>query len=142
MKVTSQGNPKLFAILGLVIGILSLLFSLIPCIGYYAMIPSIMALLLSGVGFYLQKKENGRQSLPISGIIISAIALTASIYQYYQFKIVFDAKDKIENIEETLKDEIVDEVKDRVIDEAKDQIHNYLEKDSIQDAKKHAHKKK
>jgi len=140
MKVTNQGNPKLFAILGLVIGILSLLFSLIPCIGYYALVPSIMGILLSGVGFYLQKKENGRQSLPISGIIISAIALTAAVYQYYQFRVVFEAKKKIDNITETLENELIDEAKDRVIDAAKDKIHDYLKKDSIQDAKKHAHK--
>jgi hypothetical protein len=127
-------NPKLFAIIGLVLGICTLIFSLIPCIGYYALVPAIMALICSSVAWFLLKKENKPIGLAATGVLLGALAIASATYQYIQFKALFDAKKKVENIVEEVPETIKEEAKEAIIDYTKEKIEDYLDddKDSTQ----------
>jgi hypothetical protein len=125
----SSLNPKIFSIIGLVLGIFTLIFSLIPCIGYYALVPAIIAAICSGVAWYLLKKENKSVGLAATGVMLGAFAIASATYQYIQFKTIFDTKKKIENIVEEVPETIKEEAKEAVIDFTKEKIEDYLDDD-------------
>lgn len=122
-------NAKLFAIIGLVLGIFTLIFSLVPCIGYYALVPAIMALICSAVAWFLLKKENKPVGLAATGALIAALAIASATYQYIQFKALFDAKKKVENMVEEVPETIREEAKEAIIDYTKEKIEDYLDDD-------------
>ncbi len=73
------------SIAGLVIGILSLIFSLIPCIGTMALFPAIVGLILSILGYRQDKEMNTSTTMGISGIVLTSIAILFSGFQSFAF---------------------------------------------------------
>jgi hypothetical protein len=122
-------SARIIAILGLVVGILSLLVSMIPCIGYYALVPSVMALICSIAGVIYLKKAGKSNSIAVIGILLGTLAVASSIYQYIEFKAVFDAKKRLENTVVEMEQEVKKEVKEKVIDYTKEKIDDYLNDD-------------
>lgn len=122
-------SARIIAIIGLVIAILSLLVSLIPCIGYYALGPSIVSVICSIVGIIYLKKAGKAASVAIVGVLLGAMAVASAIYQYIEFKAVFDAKNRLENTVEEVEKEVKKEVRKKVIDYTKEKINDYLKDD-------------
>jgi len=60
-----------FGIAGLILGIIALLISFIYCIGFIALIPGVLAIVLSIVGLVQARKGNGSQGLIISALVVS-----------------------------------------------------------------------
>lgn len=90
----NDSTAQVFSIIGFVIAILSLIFSLIPCIGFYALIPSILAAIFSFVAMRQQKIAREQTGLSLAGLLIGIVALLISVFQYLQYRPVFDAKHK------------------------------------------------
>jgi hypothetical protein len=77
---TKKKQVSVLGIISLIKGGMSLIASLIPCIGVIAIIPGALALGLGITGFVIAKKSKGRQStgLPIAGMSVSAAAIVIS----------------------------------------------------------------
>ena len=122
-------SARIIAIIGLVIAILSLLVSLIPCIGYYALAPSAISFICSIVGIVYLKKAGKTASIAVIGALLGALAVASATYQYIEFKAVFDAKKRLENTVEEVEQEVKKEVREKVIDYTKEKIDDYLTDD-------------
>jgi hypothetical protein len=69
------------AIIGLVLGLIALIFSFITCVGTIAFIPGIVGAIL-GVIAFLKAKDNGHpKGLAIATIVVSVIACIISVVQ-------------------------------------------------------------
>jgi len=75
-----------FAIIGLVLGILSLLFSFIPCIGMFGGIPAIIALIFSGLAFMKAKDNGDPKTLSIIASVISLLAMAIALFWFITLK--------------------------------------------------------
>ncbi|HLP53941.1 MAG TPA: hypothetical protein VK151_02895 [Fluviicola sp.] len=122
-------SGRIIAILGLVVAILSLLVSMIPCIGYYALVPGVVALICCIMGIIYLKKAGKAASIAIVGVLLSALAVASSVYQYIEFRAVFDAKERLENSVDDMEREVKKKVKEEVIDYTTEKIKDYLEDD-------------
>lgn len=144
-------------IAGLVLGIIALIISFIPCLGMWAIVPGIIAVVLSGIGFSQASKANAKKGLIIAALVISIVGTAIAAWQFYIFR---NAPDKIEQfgkefqkaIEEELDDEDlqdleeameelegeIEDITDESIDEAakaaKDAIDEFT--DEVKEAKK------
>ena len=132
METQHTGDPKPFGIIGLVIGIFSLLFSIIPCIGFYAIIPSIIAFIFCLVALILLQQRQESIGIPVSGLIISGLAIIISIFQYATFKSIFDAKDKVDDTINLIEDGFEEEMEEIMLEQLKEKIENELGLDSTQ----------
>ena len=65
-----------FGIASLILGILALLIALIPCIGFFALIPGVVAIVLAIVGLSQASKANGAKGIIIAGLVISILGTT------------------------------------------------------------------
>jgi len=71
------------AIIGLVLGVIAILFSFIPCVGTLAFVPGIIGLII-GVVALLKARDNGHpQGLAIGVIVVSVIACAISAFQIF-----------------------------------------------------------
>lgn len=125
MEMQFSGNPKPFGIIGLVIAIFSMLFSFIPCVGFYAVIPSILSIIFCLIAFLYLKQNNQNKSVPLAGMIIGVIALAVGIFQYFNYKSVFDEKKELENI-------LNNAIEQKVIEELQKGFDSVKNNDSIQ----------
>ncbi len=60
---------------GLTIGTIALFVSFIPCIGVFAAVPGVLAVIMSAVGLFLASKQNGMKSLLVVALIISIMSV-------------------------------------------------------------------
>lgn len=128
MDVKFYGNPKPFGIIGLVLAIFSMLFSLIPCIGFYAIVPGFISVIFCFISYSYLKHKNESVAIPLSGLIIGVVAVSIAIYQYYTYQAVFDKKTEIERSIKKMEHEILESV----LEDYKENIEKELENDSIQ----------
>lgn len=92
------------SVIGLVIAIIAVIFSFIPCIGTIAFIPGLISLVL-GVIAYLKAKDNGHpKGMPIAVIIISLVACAFSAFQWYTINNMVEDTKEYTNCEELIKD--------------------------------------
>lgn len=83
----NQVNPnpsagKNLGVAALVIGIVSALFSFIPCLGMWAFIPAVVGIILAVISMK-QAGPTGEKGMAIGGLITSIIALLISAYWLY-----------------------------------------------------------
>ena len=79
--MNSSSTSNTLAIIGLVVGVIALLFSFIPCLGTVAIFPGLVAAVI-GVIAYFQARDNGSpKGMPLSVIIVSIIACLISVFQ-------------------------------------------------------------
>lgn len=77
-----RSTVNALGIAGLVVGIIALLISFIPCFGIIALFIAILGLILSGIGLYMANKNNFEKGLVIAGVAISGVALAISLVQW------------------------------------------------------------
>ena len=104
---TSAGQG--LGVAGLVIGILAVILALIPCIGWIAIIPGVIALALTLVAFSQANKGNGSKGVIIGALVVSIIAISIGLVQIIFFATVAteggNIKNKIEKIAKEFEDE-------------------------------------
>ncbi|MBA7523865.1 hypothetical protein ES705_15999 [subsurface metagenome] len=83
---TSAGQG--LGVAGLVVGILAAILALIPCIGWIAIIPGVIALALSLVAFSQANKGNGSKGVIIGALVVSIIATSIGLVQIVFFAAV------------------------------------------------------
>ncbi len=70
-------------IAGFILGIIALIISWIPCLGMYALIPGIIAIILSAIAFSQAKKADASKGLIIAALVVSILGSAIAGYQYY-----------------------------------------------------------
>ena len=66
-------------IASLILGIISLVFAWIPCVGVYALIPAILGLIFGIVGMVKSKKTGEGKGISIAGLVLNILAMTVAI---------------------------------------------------------------
>jgi hypothetical protein len=93
-QAQSNAAAVTLGILGIVIGVLAVLFSFIECLGMYAIYPGAVGAILSLIGILVAK---GSRVLPIVGLVFCLASIANGYYQYDKWsKIAQEAKDRIE----------------------------------------------
>lgn len=83
---TTPSNPnagKGMGIAGLVLGIFSVIFSFIPCIGMWAIVPGIIGVILSALSMKQAGAANAPKGMAIGGLICSIIGILIACYWLY-----------------------------------------------------------
>jgi hypothetical protein len=122
--VTSTKGKGL-GVAGMVIGIVALVWAVIPLFGAGAWWLAIVGLVLSVVAFFMAKGGNNpKKGMIIAGIVLGVAATSMSFYRVYQVKQALDAfkdmgndfaqefKEEMKNALDSLKDEIKDGTED------------------------------
>ncbi len=97
-------------IASLVLAIISLLVSFIPCIGSIALVPAGIAILLGAIGLVQASKHNAPRGLLISGLIVGIVAFfIAGAWSF----LINGTNNAFEDFEE----EVIEELNNVIIDE-------------------------
>jgi hypothetical protein len=79
---TNSNAGKNMGVAGLVVGIIAAVFSFIPCLGMWAIVPGIVGLILSAISMK-QAGPTGSKGMAIGGLICSVIAILIACYWLY-----------------------------------------------------------
>ncbi|MDA3953254.1 MAG: hypothetical protein PF485_06385 [Bacteroidales bacterium] len=79
---SSQG----LGIAGLVLGIIALIISFIPCLGMWALVPGIVAITLSAIGYSQANKVNAPKGIIIAALVISILGTAIAGWQLHMLK--------------------------------------------------------
>jgi len=104
-------------IAGFVLGLIALIISFIPCLGMYALVPGIIAIILSAIGFSQASKSNGAKGLIIAALVVSILGTMIAGWQYYAISSVANNYvDALENFDDEFKDAMEDIEEDGTLD--------------------------
>jgi len=67
-------------IIALVLGIIALPISFIPCVGNFAIPPAALAIIFGIVGLVQAKNGNGKNGLPIAGLVVGIVAVVCVVF--------------------------------------------------------------
>jgi ABC-type Fe3+ transport system permease subunit len=79
----AQNDGKGLGIAGLVVGIIAVLFSFIPCLGAWAIVPAIVGIVLSAISMRQANKAGMPKGTATGGLVCSIIAAAIAIYWIY-----------------------------------------------------------
>jgi hypothetical protein len=97
MEENKSGLKTGLGIVSLVVGIIALLVSFIPCLGALAIYIAPVSVIFGGYAFYIAKKEGQSTGLPLAGLIVAILALLIAGSQYYQMRKATDAMNNFNN---------------------------------------------
>jgi hypothetical protein len=66
-------------LVGMILGILALVLSFVPCLGVYAILPGLVGLIFSILGL-----NNVKKGMAIAGLICSLIGTSLASWQWYK----------------------------------------------------------
>lgn len=114
-----------------VVGVLSIIFSFIPCIGMYATVPAFIALIVAIIAFVKARETDLNKGLIIAAIVISAFAVLIGGWQYTVWtktqEGVEDFSNDLKNTLDSASNNIVinaDDIIDDELDMALDSMHS------------------
>lgn len=94
---TPSGNGRGLGIAGMILGIVAIVVSFIPCFGWWAMVLAVVGLVLSAISMSHAKKAGASRGMAIAGLICSIIAIIIVIVWITLFAKGIDmAKDALE----------------------------------------------
>jgi hypothetical protein len=143
MEEKTRNAGQGLGVAALVLGVISFIVALIPCIGLFALFTALVAIVLGAIGLSQAARNNSPKGLVLGGLILGIVALFIAIAQ-----IVFFAgfADKVPYFEEKLEDvfkdferDVLDELEDGsfsiTIEDGDDKIHiNSTIKKELRDA--------
>ncbi|MFO7829085.1 MAG: hypothetical protein R6V23_10715 [Bacteroidales bacterium] len=121
-------------IAGLILGIIALIISFIPCLGMWAIVPGIIAIVLSAVGFSQANKANAAKGLVIAALIISIVGTAIAGWQFYIFR---NAPSKFEQVGKKIQkamEEEFDEEDMKELEDAMEELEGEIEEASEENA--------
>lgn len=116
MEENTSNSGQGLGVAALIVGIISFVVALIPCVGFFALFTSLIAIVLGAIGLSVASRDNSPKGLMLGGLIIGVVALFISIAQ-----VVFIASfaDKAGFIEDKI-EEVFDEFGSDVLNEFED----------------------
>lgn len=116
-----------FGIAGLILGIIAFIFAFIPCFGWVALIPGVIAIALSIVALSQANKANGAKGLIIAALVVSIFGTSVAILQGFIFAGVLSEGSHWKNRLERVIDEEIGEDLDEVFEDIEKELENALE---------------
>lgn len=110
MEQERTNAGQTLGIIGLILGILTFMLGFIPCVGLIAIVPGIIAIVISGIGLNQANKNNGARGINIGALIVSIIGvLAASLWLVFAVGIASLNEDEIEDFVEDVIEEVIEE---------------------------------
>lgn len=81
-------------IAGFVLGLLALIISFIPCLGMYALLPGIVAIVFSAIALAQANKANATKGLIIAALVISILGTSIAAWQFFALRTAADTIEK------------------------------------------------
>lgn len=116
-----------FGIAGLILGIIAFIFAFIPCFGWVALIPGVIAIALSIVALSQANKANGAKGLIIAALVVSIFGTSVAILQGFIFAGVLSEGSHWKNRLERVIDEEIGEDLDEAFEDVEKELENALE---------------
>jgi len=99
----TPGNPnagKGMGIAGLVLGIIAAIFSFVPCLGMWAIVPGIVGVILSALAMKQAGAAGAPKGMAIGGLITSIVGIAIACYwiyvMYFAANVLTDAANELE----------------------------------------------
>lgn len=129
MEQVRTNAGQTLGIIGLVLGILTFMIGFIPCVGILAIVPGVIAIVLSGIGLHQANKNNGARGINIGTLIISIIGLLfASLWLVFVVGVASLDEGEIEGFVEDVIEEVIEEgVHNAELQDALDQLEDNFE---------------
>ncbi len=86
METNKSGLVTGLGIGGLVLGILALIVSFIPCFGIYALFIGVLAIIVSVVGIIFAVQKKVGKGLLIAAIVVALLGSAIAFWQYQKIK--------------------------------------------------------
>ena len=98
-NTTQNANAgKTLGIAGMILGIITVIVSFIPCLGMYALIPGVVGLIVSIISINQANKAGAPKGMAVAGLICSIIGCAIAGWQWYVIATAADKmKDAFEN---------------------------------------------
>ncbi|MFM7022309.1 MAG: DUF4190 domain-containing protein [Flavobacteriales bacterium] len=80
---TKTSAGKGLGITALVVGIVGLIVSFIPCVGAWGIVPGILGVVFGAVSLAQASKGNGAKGLGVAGLVLSILAVAVALYQIF-----------------------------------------------------------
>ncbi|MFP4365801.1 MAG: hypothetical protein ACLFQA_01795 [Bacteroidales bacterium] len=106
-----SGAGQGFGVAGFVLGLIGLILSFIPCLGMYALLPGVIALLFSAIAFSQANRANAPKGLIIAAIVIS---LTGTLIASWQLIMIRRATTGFERVNTEFPETVQDEIKENI----------------------------
>ena len=116
-----------FGIAGLILGIIAFVFAFIPCFGWVALIPGVIAIALSIVALSQANKANGAKGLIIAALVVSIFGTSVAILQGFIFAGVVSEGAHWKNRLEQVIDEEIGEDLDDAFEDVEEELEKALE---------------
>jgi hypothetical protein len=92
--MNNSNTHQVLSIIGLILGVIALIFSFIPCFGMWAMAPGIIGLVFGLIGMSMAGKANASKGLGVAALCVS---IAACLMAGYQLWLISSAANKIKN---------------------------------------------
>ena len=116
MEEEKNKSGQNLGIAALITAIITFVLAVIPCVGFIAIIPGIIAIVLAAVGLSQAARTDSPRGILIAGLIIAIVASLMSFSQIFIVGKIIDKADKWPNKIE----EIVDEVQKDILKDLED----------------------
>ena len=127
-RTTTEGQVT--GIIGVVLGVISLIVAFIPCVGVVAFLPAALAIIFSVISIVQATRGNGAKGLGIASLIISILATLIAALWLAGISIIANEAIKdpetFEQIEKGIKEALNDEDDDSSSKERIDSLENRL----------------
>jgi hypothetical protein len=114
-EVKGSGAGQGFGVAGFVLGLIALILSFIPCLGMYAVVPGVIAIIFSAIAFSQANRANAPRGLIIAALIIS---ITGTLIASWQLVMIQRAASNLgrvgTGIHDAFRDDIGDEIRDKI----------------------------
>ena len=122
MEVKQTTAGQTLNILGIVLGIIAFVISLVPCVGFIAIVPGVIGIILSAIGLDQARRSNGQKGLGYAALAISiAATVIAMLWLFLTGGLAYIGSE----IEKNVKTEIIDDSTSNV------EVTNGDDKDSL-----------
>lgn len=106
MEVKQTTAGQTLNILGIVLGIIAFVISLVPCVGFIAIVPGVIGIILSAIGLDQARRSNGQKGLGYAALAISiAATVIAMLWLFLTGGLAYIGSE----IEKNVKTEIIDD---------------------------------
>jgi hypothetical protein len=116
MEEQRNNSSQNLGIAALITAIITFVLAVIPCVGMIAIIPGIIAIVLSSVGLSQANRQNAPRGILTAGLIISIIAVIISLSQFFVAGKIARHADKwpneINNVINDVKDNVLKDLED------------------------------
>jgi hypothetical protein len=117
----SPNDGKGLGTAGLVVGIIALLFSFIPCLGMWAIVPAIVGIILCSISMRHASKANAPKGMATAGLVCSIVAAAIAAYWIYVAAYVVNkSPEMMMEIQKEMKESGAMDSLNKAIDQLKD----------------------